>query len=75
MGKSAVHAIQGGLMHFLPGMEGISMEKPFVDCMRDVWGMVEGSAMLNLNFNNLLAAVERLKKSSYARIQETPTGK
>ena len=70
-GKTAVHAIQGGLMHFLPGMEGVSMEKPFVECMRDLWAMFEGSAMLTLNHSNLVAAVERLKRSSYARLQET----
>ena len=57
-------------MHFLPGMEGVSMEKPFVDCMRDVWAMFEGPAMLNLNYANLLAAVGRLKRSAYARMQE-----
>ena len=71
MGKTAVHAIQGGLMHFLPGMEGVSMEKPFVDCMRDVWALFEGPAMLSLRYDTLVAAVVRLKKSSYARIQET----
>lgn len=73
-GKTAIHAVQGGLMHFLPGMEGVSMEKPFVDCMRDVWAMFEGPAMLNLNYANLLAAVGRLKRSAYARMQEA-TGK
>ena len=71
MGKTAVHAIQGGLMHFLPGMEGVSMEKPFVDCMRDVWAMFEGAAMLSLNHSNLVAAVGRLKRSSYARLKDT----
>ena len=71
MGKAAVNAIQGGLMHFLPGMEGVSMEKPFVDCMRDVWAMFEGPGMLSLRYDTLTAAVARLKKSSYARIQET----
>ena len=71
MGKTAVHAIQGGLMHFLPGMEGVSMEKPFVDCMRDLWAMFEGSSMLTLNHSQLLAAAERLKRSSYARLQAT----
>ena len=71
MGKTAIHAIQGGMMHFLPGMEGVSMEKPFVDCMRDLWAMFEGPAMLTLNHGHLVAAVERLKRSSYARLQET----
>ena len=46
------------------------MEKPFVDCMRDVWAMFEGPAMLTLNHANLLAAVGRLKRSAYARMQE-----
>ena len=71
MGKAAVHAIQGGLMHFLPGMEGVSMEKPFVECVRDVWTLFEGPAMLSLNHAQLVAAMGRLKKSSYARLQET----
>ena len=61
-------------MHFLPGMEGISMEKPFVDCMRDVWAMFDGNAMLSLNFQALFAAVERLRKSAKTRVQQTPTG-
>ena len=58
-------------MHFLPGMEGVSMEKPFVDCMRDVWALFEGPAMLALRYDTLVAAVVRLKKSAYARLQET----
>ena len=62
-------------MHYLPGMSGVSMEKPFVDCMRDVWSLFDGAAMLNLHFGTLFAAVERLRKSASARVHETRNGK
>ena len=61
-------------MHYLPGMAGVSMEKPFVECMRDVWSMVDGAAMLNLQYQPLLVAVERLRKSATARVHETKNG-
>ena len=61
-------------MHYLPGLSGVSMEKPFVDCMRDVWSLFDGAAMLSLHFGTLFAAVERLRKSASARVHETKNG-
>ena len=67
-------AIQGNVMHFLPGLEGVSMEKPFVDVARDLWALVDGPAMLSLNYNQIHTVVSRLLKSARAEVRNTVPG-
>ena len=74
-GRAAVGAVQGNVMHYLPGFEGQSMERPFIDVARDLWSLVEGSAMLSLNYNNLILVLGRLRKSARADVHSSIPGK
>ena len=47
------------------------MTKPFPDCVRDLWALMDGPNILNLNFNTVLTAVKQLKKSCKAWVQES----
>ena len=64
-------AIVGGRMRCLPGFSGLSMVKPFPDTVRDLWQLVDGSNMLNLNFDEVLSKVTSLKKSAKSWIHNS----
>ena len=61
-------------MRFLPGFAGVSMVKPFPDCVRDLWQLIDGSNMLNLSFNSVMTAVKQLKKSAKKWVQDSLPG-
>ena len=57
-------AIVGGRMRCLPGFSGVSMVRPFTDCVRDLWVLIEGKNMLNLSFNAILDCLKQMRKSA-----------
>ena len=50
------------------------MEKPFVDVARDLWALVDGPAMLSLNYNQIHTVTSRLLKSARAEVRNTVPG-
>ena len=75
VGLNGGDAISGGRMRCLPGFSGMSMTKPFPECVRDLWNLLDGPNMLNLSFDGVLNAIKQLKKSSKAWVHESKPGK
>lgn len=75
VGSNGGDAIVGGRMRCLPGFRGLSMVKPFPDCVRDLWSLLDGPNMLNLSFASALNAIKQMQKSCGAWVQSTKNGK
>ena len=73
-GGHGKEAIIGDRMRCLPGFSGISMTKPFPDCVRELWALLDGPNMLNLSFESVLNAVKQLKKSAKAWVHDSKPG-
>ena len=50
-------------MRCLPGFGGTSAVKPFPDTVRELWQLLDGPNMLNLKFDEILTAVQTMRKS------------
>ena len=50
-------------MRCLPGFSGASAVKPFPETVRDLWQLLDGPNMLNLQFDSVLACVQNMRKS------------
>ena len=64
MGNYGDDAIVGGRMRCLPGFAGVSMVRPFPDCVRDLWSLIEGRNMLNLSFDSVVDCLKQMRKSA-----------
>ena len=73
VGAKGKDPISGGRLRFLPGFSGVSMVKPFPDCVRDLWSLVDGSNMLNLNFEAVTNSLKVMKKSVKRWVQDSTT--
>lgn len=58
-------------MAFLAGYESESTFRSVKTCVQDIWAMVEGTGMLELNYNNILTAVKRLRRSLQQQVAST----
>ena len=67
-------ALQNGRMTFLPGFEDLSMFKSVEQCAQDIWAMLEGHNMLDLNFGKCLAAVRCFKRAIKQRLTQHKNG-
>ena len=63
MGSHSREAISGGRMRCLPGFSGASSIKPFPETVRDLWQLLDGPNMLNLQFDAVLNCVKSMRKS------------
>ena len=68
-------AIQNGRLQFLPGFAHYSTTKGIESCVQDLWQMIEGNNMLELNFTKVYDAVQRLRRAIKRRVETTETSK
>ena len=68
-------ALQNGRMTFLPGFEDLTMFKSVEQCVQDIWSLIEGHNMLDLNFGKCLAAVRNFKRAVKQRLTQAANGK
>lgn len=68
-------AIQNGRLLYLPGMSHLSTSRSVEQCVQDLWLQLEGNAMLELNFSNVLTAVSRFQRAINEKVAGTSSGK
>ena len=68
-------AIHNGRLQFLPGMSQYSTSRSIEQCVQDLWMLLEGNAMLELNFSNILAAVSRFRRAVKEKVAGTDPSK
>ena len=74
-GSQGRDAISGGRMRCLPGFSGASSVKPFPETVRDLWQLLDGPNMLNLQFDAVLSCVQNMRKSVKAWMNSSAGGK
>ena len=68
-------AIENGRLQYLPGMSHLSTQRSVEQCVQDIWTMLDGSAMLELNFSKILAAVHRFRRAVKDLVGRSKIGK
>ena len=49
----------------------MSMVKPFPDCIRELWSLIDGDKVLSLGYEQVMSCLRLLKKSAKQWIQDS----